>query len=217
MKKLMEGWNKYTKEVLNEGGLSRVWTHMQDHQTAMITAYRNDPEDGEGCVMDQQPAEGNSTGQKNKARNRDLKAVLIVWRKKLGYGTKHVKGTYIEDYMKDNAVEVKEDSFFVTNLKDDPQFFANMEMLAQKFCQDSVLLIPQGGEGAYLKGTNNSGYPGLGAEEIVGSFSAGEEAEFMTRVKGRPVVFKEELETYESQSRLSRMAISAIAKRVLGE
>ena len=147
----------------------------------------------------------------------DVKAVLIVWRKKLGYGTKHVKGTYIEDYMKDNAVEVKEDSFFVTNLKDDPQFFANMEMLSQKFCQDSVLLIPQGGEGAYLKGTNNSGYPGLGAEEIVGSFSAGEEAEFMTRVTGRPVVFKEELETYESQSRLSRMAISAIAKRVLGE
>jgi len=40
---------------------------------------------------------------------------------------------------------------------------------------------------------------------------------FMTRVKGRPVVFKEELETYKSQSRLSRMAIAAIAKRVLGE
>jgi hypothetical protein len=38
----------------------------------------------------------------------------------------------------------------------------------------------------------------------------------MTRVKGRPVVFKEELETYKSHSRLSKMAISAIAKRVLG-
>ena len=212
MKKLMEGWNKYTKEVLNESSLSRLWTHMQDHQTAMITAFRNDPEGGEDCVMEPQPAEGNSPGQKNKDRNRDLKATLL----KFGYGVTAVQGTYIENYMKDNAVEVKEDSMFVVNLEDDPQFFTNLEMLAQKFCQDSVLLVPQGGEGAYLKGTNNS-YPGLGKSEEVGSFTGGKEGEFMTRVKGRPVVFKEELETYASKSRLSRMAIAAIAKRVLGE
>ena len=212
MKKLMEGWNKYTKEVLNESSLSRLWTHMQDHQTAMITAFRDDPENGEDCVMAPQPAEGNSPGQKNKDRNRDLKATLL----KFGYGVTAVQGTYIENYMKDNAVEVKEDSMFVVNLEDDPQFFINLEMLAQKFCQDSVLLVPQGGEGAYLKGTNNS-YPGLGKSEEVGSFTGGKEGEFMTRVKGRPVVFKEELETYASKSRLSRMAIAAIAKRVLGE
>jgi hypothetical protein len=69
----------------------------------------------------------------------------------------------------------------VHNHKNDPKFFANLEMLAQKFCQDSVLLIPQGGEGAYLKGTNNA-WPGLGVSEKVGSFTAGKEAEFMTRV-----------------------------------
>ena len=212
MKKLMENWNKYTKEVLTESGLSRVWTHMQDHQTAMITAFRNDPEDGEDCVMEPQPVEGESSLDKNKMRNRDLKATLL----KFGYGVTAVQGTYIENYMKKNAIEVKEDSMFVVNLEDDPKFFANLEMLAQKFCQDSVLLVPQAGEGAYLKGTNDS-WPGLGTDEPVGSFTAGKEAEFMTRVKGRPVVFKEELETYKSQSRLSRMAIAAIAKRVLGE
>ena len=212
MKKLMENWNKYTKELLQESSLSRLWTHMQNHQTAMITAFRDDPEDGEDCVMDPQPAEGNSPGQKNKDRNRDLKATLL----KFGYGVTAVQGTYIENYMKDNAVEVKEDSMFIVNLEDDPQFFTNLEMLAQKFCQDSVLLVPQGGEGAYLKGTNNS-YPGLGKDEKVGSFTGGKEGEFMTRVKGRPAVFKEELETYASKPRLSRMAISAIAKRVLGE
>ena len=212
MKKLMENWNNYTKEVLTESGLSRMWTHMQDHQTGMITAFRGDPDDDEGCVMDPQPVEGEDALDKNKMRNRDLKATLL----KFGYGVTAVEGTYIENYMKKNAVEVKEDSMFVVNLEDDPKFFANLEMLAQKFCQDSVLLVPQGGEGAYLKGTNDS-YPGLGKSEKVGSFTGGKEGEFMTRVKGRPVVFKEELETYKSQSRLSRMAISAIAKRVLGE
>ena len=210
MKKLMENWNNYTKEVLTESSLSRMWTHMQDHQTAMITAFRDDPDDDEGCVMDPQPVEGEDALDKNKMRNRDLKATLLNF----GYGVTAVEGTYIENYMKENAVEVKEDSMFVVNLEDDPKFFANLEMLAQKFCQDSVLLVPQAGEGAYLKGTNNS-WPGLGADEPVGSFTAGKEAEFMTRVKGRPVVFKEELETYKSQSRLSRMAIAAIAKRVL--
>ena len=212
MKKLMENWNNYTKEVLTESSLSRMWTHMQNHQTAMITAFRDDPDASEGCVMDPQPVEGEDALDKNKMRNRDLKATLL----KFGYGVTAVEGTYIENYMKKNAVEVKEDSMFVVNLEDDPKFFANLEMLAQKFCQDSVLLVPQAGEGAYLKGTNDS-YPGLGKSEKVGSFTGGKEGEFMTRVKGRPVVFKEELETYKSQSRLSRMAIAAIAKRVLGE
>ena len=211
MKKLMENWNNYTKETLNEmSSLSRLYAHTQDYQTAIITAFRNNPDDDEGCVMDLQPVEGNSPNQKNMVRNRDLEATLTSFR----YGVTKVQGTYIENYKEENAIEVKEPSFFVHNHKNDPKFFANLEMLAQKFCQDSVLLVPQAGEGAYLKGTNNS-WPGLGADEPVGSFTAGKEAEFMTRVKGRPVVFKEELETYKSQSRLSRMAISAIAKRVL--
>ena len=77
MKKLMENWNKYTKEVLNESSLSRLWTHMQDHQTAMITAFRDDPEGAEDCVMERQPAEGETSLQKNKDRNRDLKATLL--------------------------------------------------------------------------------------------------------------------------------------------
>ena len=132
MKKLMENWNNYTKEVLTESSLSRMWTHMQDHQTAMITAFRDDPEDGKGCVMDPQPSEGESALDKNKDRNRDLKATLL----RFGYGVTAVQGTYIENYMKDNAVEVKEDSMFVVNLEDDPKFFANLEMLAQRLVNE---------------------------------------------------------------------------------
>ena len=44
----------------------------------------------------------------------------------------------------------------------------------------------------------------------------------MTRVRGRPIVFKEgkgeyKLDIYENHSRNSRMAIRAIAKRILGK
>ena len=212
MKKLMENWSNYTKEVLTESGLSRMWTHMQNHQTGMITAFRGDPDDDEGCVMDPQPVEGEDALDKNKMRNRDLKATLLNF----GYGVTAVEGTYIENYMKKNAVEVKEDSMFVVNLEDDPNFFANLEMLAQKFCQDSVLLVPQGGEDAYFKGTNGAEFPGLGKSQEVGKFRGGEEGQFMTRVGNRPFVMRKEgIETYKSHSRLSRMAISAIAKRVL--
>jgi hypothetical protein len=99
MKKLMENWNNYTKEVLTESGLSRMWMHMQDHQTAMITAFRDDPDDDEGCVMGPQPVEGEDALDKNKMRNRDLKATLLNF----GYGVTAVEGTYIENYMKENA------------------------------------------------------------------------------------------------------------------
>ena len=53
-----------------------------------------------------------------------------------------------------------------------------------------MLLIPQGADGAFLLGTNES-WPGLGEKEPVGRFEGGKEAEFMSRVKGRPFVFKE--------------------------
>ena len=91
----MENWNKYPKELLTEKSLSRTWTHMQDYQTALITAFRDNPDDDEGCVMDSQPVEGEDALDKNKMRNRDLKATLLNF----GYGVTAVEGTYIENYM----------------------------------------------------------------------------------------------------------------------
>ena len=141
----------------------------------------------------------------------------------LGYGVRKVKGSFIENYGNlDKQVEVKEDSLFVVNLKDEPAFTEWIIELGKRYCQDAVLIIPQGGEGAYLYGTNNSDFPGLDSSVEVGSFIGGEEAEFMTRVRKRPFTFKEEkeqfvLETYESHSRNARWAIRAIAKRVLNE
>jgi len=210
MKDLFDKWDKF---LLNES-MSRVHQHITKHDSALLTAHRADPLDTSVCLE-----AAIQSGASNQERYRDLKATLLH----LGYGVRKVKGSFIENYGNlDKQVEVKEDSLFVVNLKDEPAFTEWIIELGKRYCQDAVLIIPQGGEGAYLYGTNNSDFPGLDSSVEVGSFIGGEEAEFMTRVRKRPFTFKEEkeqfvLETYESHSRNARWAIRAIAKRVLNE
>ena len=216
MKDIFENWNNF----LNESGLSRVHQHINAHDTAVITAFRNDPSSDEGCYNAAPPSEQEESPLKaNNARNKNLKAVLL----KMGYGVTRVDGSYIENFDDvDNRKEVSEESFFVVNLKDDPDFNNNINKLGQMFCQDSVLLIPQGGgddgSPAFLLGTNES-WPGLGEKEPVGRFEGGKEAEFMSRVKGRPFVFREvhKQETWDQLGVNARYTVSKIAERVLNE
>ena len=53
MKHIFENWNNF----LNESGLSRVHQHISAHDTAVITAFRNDPSSDEGCYNAKPPAE----------------------------------------------------------------------------------------------------------------------------------------------------------------
>jgi hypothetical protein len=211
MKDLMKNWSQY---LLSESSLSRIYQHITEHDTALLTAFRGDASDLSSCL--DVAIEGDLS---NKERNRDLKATLLS----LGYGVTAVDGSFIENYGNlDKQVEVKEDSFFVVNLSNRSDFTETITALGTKYCQDSVLVIPRGGDGAYLYGTNNTDFPGIDSTIEVGDFFGGSEAEFMTRVRGRPIVFKEgkgeyKLDIYENHSRNSRMAIKAIAKKVLGE
>lgn len=216
-KKSINKWRDFKaspKYVLSESGLSRAWGHITAHDTAIISAFRNDPLDNSECAYDSDREEsGNTTLQINKDRNSDLKAALLYQR----YGVTKADGAYIENYLDpEKQVEVKENSLFVVNLSDDPEFFENMDKLAQMFCQDSVLMIPQGGQDAYLLGTNNSEWPGLGNKEMVGKFRAGEEAEFMTKIKNRPITFNESLQTFSDLPRNSKWIVSLRAKKLLG-
>ena len=210
MKDLFNKWDKF---LLNES-MSTVHQHITEHDSALLTAHRADPLDTSACLE-----AASQSGASNQERYRELKALLLD----LGYGVRKVKGSFIENYGNlDKQVEVKEDSLFVHNRKDEPAFVEQIIKFGKRYCQDAVLIIPQGGDSTYLHGTNNSEFPGLDTSIEVGNFKPGEEAEFMTRVRGRPFVFKEEtetfvLETYESHSRNARWAIRAIAKRVLNE
>ena len=184
MKQLMESWNRY----INESSLSRTHQHLMEHDCAIITGYRGDPTDNSKCAVGSRV---DQPGPKPIEINKDRNAELIEKLRGMGYGVTSVLGSYVEDYMQDTAREVKEASLFVVNLNDDSGFFAQIENLGQYFCQDSVLMIPQGGKGAYLLGTNNSSFPGFGQKAETGDFAGGEEGEFMTRVGDRPLVFRE--------------------------
>ena len=206
MKQILKEWRDYT--LLNESSLSRVYRHIQEHDCVIITAFRDDTEDETNCT------ERSVSGGDNKERNRDLKATLLG----LGYGVTAVDGSYVEDFGSETAKEVKEDSLFCVNLKDDPNFIETMAALGEKFCQDSIIVFPKGGKGAHLMGTNNAEFPGYGKKSMQGDLSMGQEAEFMTRVNNRPFTTKEgiELETYKKLPRLQRMAVRSIQKKILG-
>lgn len=202
------------REVIQESSLSRIHQHVSEHECALITAFRGDPTDHGNCVHDA-PATHQGQNLKtldiNKLNNRDLKAVLL----KLGYGVTAVDGTFVENFDTPDAIEVKEDSLFVVNLKDDPTFYDQIKFLGKKYCQDSVLIIPQGGKDVKLYGTNNSQFPGLDQEVSVGDMKYGKSAEFMTKIRNRPISTNEGLETYSKLPRLQRMAVSAIADKIL--
>lgn len=171
--------------ILKESSMSRIYSHIIEHNCAIITAFR-----------------GDKSATENKRNNKILSSLLL----KEGFGITKVAGTYIENYNTDAAKEVKEDSLFVVNLKDNPQFFKTIYTLGNKFFQDSVLFINKGGKSSYLFGTNSTGYPGLGQKVSTGEFKPKKEGEFMTKLKGQPFV----LETYDNLSRLSKLAVSKV-------
>ena len=213
-----KNWKQF---IINEAGLSKIRQDMSDYDTAFITAFRGDINDKSMCVyvppseeeLSERSKQG-KRGETNKRNNKELSAFLLSQ----GYGVKNVQGSYIENFgsVDPDKVprEVKEASFFVTNLKDDPHFFEEIINLGKRFCQDSVILVPKGGEG-YLYGTNKT-YPGLDQKETVGKFMGGETGEFMSRIGGRPFVMKEdeETKTYEDLPGKQRQAAKLMAQRV---
>lgn len=164
---------------IEESGLSRIMQHISGHETGAITAYR-----------------GKLSKSDNQARNKKLLASLLS----KGYGVTSMKGSYIENYGTPDAKEVGEHTYFVVDLKDNGQLEKDLEKLGNEFDQDSVLIIPKGGKGAYLVGTNDADFPGKGKTMKTGDRNLGQEGEFLSRVRGRPFVFKEALKEHQEAS-----------------
>tara|TARA_Y100000385_G_scaffold60712_1_gene59177 strand:- start:854 stop:1486 length:633 start_codon:yes stop_codon:yes gene_type:complete len=191
------------KNHLNESSLNRIHSHILNHDCAIITAFRNSmvncvgEEDGETVLHNRD----------NKERNKKLKSTLLSLR----YGVTYVKGTYIENYMSDNSIEVKEDSYFVVNLNDDTKFIENIVRLGEVFCQDSVMVMEKGGENNYLYGTNYSDFPGYGQKHYIGVFKPGVESEFMTKIRNRPFT----IETFDKLQISSKRLVKEYSKTII--
>ena len=168
-------------EEINESSLSRIYSHIKQHDCAIISAFRDK------MINCHKDSYDDLRFKTNKERSRDLRSALLV----LGYSVTDVKGSYIENYMEDNAIEVFEDSYFVVNTNDNPKFDGDLMMLGILFCQDSVLFIKDGGNLSYLRGTNNAKYPGFKQVDIKDRIVFGKESEYMTRVGNRPFVIED--------------------------
>jgi len=153
--------NKHIKNLydfdISESSNNRIHNWITTQWCAMMSASR-----------------GNFSFKENLKRSHELKAVLM----RKNYGVTQVKGIYVENYLKPNSKEVLEHSFLIVNLNGDPEFKNFIIELGKKYDQDSVLIIPMGGKGAYLYGTNESGYPGLNQIEDVGDFKSKDSGEF---------------------------------------
>lgn len=226
MKLFLENWKRYT-QVLNESSLSRVYHHMLEHDCCIVSAFRNQPLDKSKCASDSiedydvkltklskdQQEIPKTDREINETRSTILKSILLSNK----YGVTEVRGSYIENFSKPEAVEVQEKSLFVVNVNDDPNFFSKLSELGSTFCQDSILYIPKGSKGAFLYGTNRSEFPGFGNKIEVGDLKMGSESEFMTRVDKRPfsfnesVDYKEKLQLFSELNRMEKMAVQAIA------
>ena len=167
--------------------------HMMEHDTAMMTAFR-------GYILDPNRAEKILlTRKQNLKRNSQLKAHLS---KK--YNITVVQGKYIEDYGTADAKEVGEVTFFVVDHNDTGDLQKDVTEAGIKWYQDSVLFVEKGATNGKLIGTNDA-WPGLGTIIPVGNPIFGKSGEFMTKMRGRPFVFKEAVITEYQAERLSRM------------
>jgi|LakMenE18May11ns_1017448.scaffolds.fasta_scaffold9939866_3 hypothetical protein len=186
---------------ISESSLSRINKYIKNNQCAVISAFRKSLTN---CLSDESDDRKINIFD-NKGRNKKMYSALLA----LGYDVTKVKGTYIENYMQENAIEVKEDSYFVVNSTDDPKFIQNIIKLGELFCQDSVFIFDFGDN--YLFGTNNSEFPGLANKINMGKFRPGTEGEFMTKVSGRPFT----VENYKNLQINSKRLVKEWSKPII--
>lgn len=168
---------------INESSLPKFWQKVQDHTCGVITAFR-----------------GTRSYSENMSHQRDLYRQLREFPQ---FSVVSMRGTYIENKGTDEAKHVDEHSFLVCNISqqgDDGGFLENILFdLAsqprgeiQPEQQDSILMIPAGGQDAYLVGTSHtSDFIPFGKKQIVGSGRFGRVAgEYLSKIKNRALAFE---------------------------
>jgi len=183
----MKPFKDFANNKLNESGLSRIWTHMKEHDCGIISAERYSPTCGNGKPY---------TNKENLQRTRSLASKLHDKR----YDITSIKGSYIENFESDDAKEVDETVFLVVDVNNSGKLFDDLKQLGEQFEQDSIMFIPKYGSQDNVKsilfGTNRcpNGYPGYGISKTYTQRLLGGYGQFFTKVKNRPFVFKEDLQ-----------------------
>jgi hypothetical protein len=191
------------KNLIKESSLSKIYQHLNNHDCAIISAFRNEMRD---CIN------GGGDGREvskdeNMIRNIELKQTLIA----LNYGVTKVDGTWLDD----EGIRLNEKSLFVVNIKNKDNFITDLIRLGEMFCQDAVMIMEKGGDKIYLVGTNNSDNPGYGKKVELGSIEYNIDRPLMTKIKNQSFSIKESLETYDKLQYTSKLYVKKISKPII--
>ena len=197
--------------VLSESSVTRLMRWMDSHDIAVVTAFRGAYRDATPNTLDDRRTElqGSNVAYEyslleNKKRNHNLKACLM----RLGYGVTNVRGSYIEGFGTIDAQELGEESIFVVNLEDAPDFKQRVFELSEYYNNN-----------AYLIGTNNTEWPGYGNEINQGEFHLNPSNEFLTRMGANTFSFSSDGDMPQDNRRLdfkTRKAQRMREERVFG-
>lgn len=197
---------KEFSNFLAESSLTKILSKTEESRCAILTAFR-----------------AGATKQEKRKQNSELASLLS----KKGLSYTQVQGNYVEVDNDGKETVVKELSFFVQNTElTDAEFDKFIYRLGFKYKQDSVLIIPKGGKGAYLWGTSNdSGWLELNQKHNVGDATFGNiKTQFFSKIGGRSFEFRSltedvdlELRPQEPQTNNARYIRDVVLKNLTEE
>lgn len=191
-KKLLEEVDNFNNiaiynNELNEKSLNRMMLWLNKCDCAFITAFRyklidiENPDKTYYGPNDNWKDKKIFTHEENREKNKLLKAELL----NLKYGVTNVKGVYPEGMNNESS----EESFFVVNRFNDPNFLNNLLSLAEYFNQDSIYYKPKDKTYGYLIGTNGATYPGYHKKGDESKLKPGSASNFMSRIGNKAFSF----------------------------
>ena len=172
---------------LNEKSLNRMMLWLNKCDCAFITAFRYklidiaNPDKTYYGPNDNWTDKKIFTHEENREKNKLLKAELL----NLKYGVTTVKRVYPEGMNNESS----EESFFVVNRFNDPNFLNNLLSLAEYFNQDSIYYKPKDKTYGYLIGTNGATYPGYHKKVDESKLKPGSASNFMSRIGNKAFSF----------------------------
>jgi len=189
---------------LNESGLARIYQQTLKHDSGTISAFRS--------ARDCNNGEKYTRKEKMKL-SRELNAKLL----KLGYGVTQIQGVYIENYKTPDAIEVKETSYIVVDLKDGGNLKKDLIKLGLEYEQDSITYQSHKDNIYYLIGTSKceNSYPGagkVGVEVKLGKTIFGKDGEFHSQINGRPFIFSEDFSEDFREASILKSVITSIRR-----
>ena len=191
-KKLLEEVDNFNNiaiynNELNEKSLNRMMLWLNKCDCAFIIAFRYklidivNPDKTYYGPNDNWVDKKIFTHEENREKNKLLKAELL----NLKYGVTTVKRVYPEGMNNESS----EESFFVVNRFNDPNFLNNLLSLAEYFNQDSIYYKPKDKTYGYLIGTNGATYPGYHKKGDESKLKPGSASNFMSRIGNKAFSF----------------------------